>query len=78
MQIPGGIPMSEKSVGLTYNFGDQVAIITGGGRGLGRAFAQALAAAGTKVALIARTEEELKITVKLIEALGRNSHLLPW
>jgi 3-oxoacyl-[acyl-carrier protein] reductase len=48
----------------------QVAIITGGGRGLGRAFAQALAKAGASVAITARTEAELAETVKLIEEAG--------
>jgi NAD(P)-dependent dehydrogenase (short-subunit alcohol dehydrogenase family) len=48
----------------------QVAIITGGGRGLGRAFAQALAKAGASVAITARTEAELTETVDLIEEAG--------
>ena len=48
----------------------QVAIVTGGGRGLGRAFAQALAKAGAIVAITARTEAELKETVNLIEEAG--------
>lgn len=48
----------------------QVAIVTGGGRGLGRAFAQSLAEAGAKVAITARTESQLKETVALIEAAG--------
>lgn len=48
----------------------QVALITGGGRGLGRAFAQALAAAGVKVAVTARTERELAETHALITETG--------
>ena len=48
----------------------QVAIVTGGGRGLGRAFAQALAGAGAAVAMLSRTESELRETVALIEGAG--------
>jgi NAD(P)-dependent dehydrogenase (short-subunit alcohol dehydrogenase family) len=48
----------------------QTVLITGGGRGLGRAFAQALAKAGASVAITARTEAELNETVGLIEEAG--------
>jgi len=48
----------------------QVALITGGGRGLGRAFAQALATTGVKVAVTARTERELDETHALITETG--------
>jgi NAD(P)-dependent dehydrogenase (short-subunit alcohol dehydrogenase family) len=47
-----------------------VAVVTGGGRGLGRAFAQALAAAGWAVAVLARSAGELAETVALIERAG--------
>lgn len=46
------------------------ALITGGGRGLGREFALALANLGAKVAITARTKEQLAETQALIEAAG--------
>jgi 2-keto-3-deoxy-galactonokinase len=55
----------------------KVAVVTGGGRSLGRAFAQALAAAGYAVAVVARTEAELAETVALIEASGAERAFSP-
>jgi NAD(P)-dependent dehydrogenase (short-subunit alcohol dehydrogenase family) len=48
----------------------QVALVTGGGRGLGRAFACALAAAGAAVGVTARSADQLAETVAEIEASG--------
>lgn len=47
----------------------QVAVITGGSRGLGRAFAQALAAAGASVAITARSAQELQAAAAEIAPL---------
>ena len=49
------------------------AIITGGGRGLGKAVALALANEGVNVAITGRNEENLKITVDEIKKTGVNS-----
>jgi NAD(P)-dependent dehydrogenase (short-subunit alcohol dehydrogenase family) len=48
----------------------QVAMVTGGGRGIGRSIALALAGVGAKVAVISRTTEEITETAMLIEDAG--------
>ncbi len=52
------------------NLNNKTAIITGGGRGLGKATALAFAKEGIHVAITGRTESVLKETVTEIEALG--------
>lgn len=48
----------------------QVAFITGGGRGIGRGIAEAFAAEGASVAIMARSEDQLAETLRQIEAAG--------
>jgi NAD(P)-dependent dehydrogenase (short-subunit alcohol dehydrogenase family) len=54
----------------TIDLSEQVAIVTGGGRGFGREIARALARLGARVAVIARTAEQLAETVALIQSDG--------
>ena len=56
----------------------QVALVTGGGRGLGRVFAQALAAVGAAVAVAARSEHQLAETVSLIKAKNGQAIAVPF
>ena len=49
---------------------DKVALITGGGRGIGKAVALAYGREGAKLAICARTGSELEETAKEIRALG--------
>jgi len=55
----------------------QVALVTGGGRGIGQMIAQTLASAGFKVAVLARSADQLSETVSLIQKAGGRSHAFP-
>ena len=52
---------------------DKVAIVTGGGKGIGRAISLAFAQGGADVVVAARTESALRDVASEIEAMGRKS-----
>lgn len=60
-----------------FSMEGRVAVITGGGTGIGRGTALVLAQHGANVVLAARRSEPLEATAKEIEALGRRALALP-
>jgi 2-deoxy-D-gluconate 3-dehydrogenase len=62
---------------LALDLDGKVAVVTGGGRGLGQAAACALAEAGASIALLARSENELAATAAMIQEMGRKVLIFP-
>lgn len=56
-----------------FKLTDKVAIVTGGGKGIGRGIAWAFAEAGADVVVAARTESDLAETVAGVEERGRRA-----
>ncbi len=56
-----------------FSLDGKIALVTGAGRGLGRAGALAFARAGAHVALLSRTRTQLEETAIAVEALGRKA-----
>jgi 3-oxoacyl-[acyl-carrier protein] reductase len=56
---------------------DTLALVTGAGRGVGKAIALALAQAGCRVILAARTGPELEAVLRQIEAAGGRAFCVP-
>lgn len=65
--------MNKTKVNSAFDLTGQVAVITGGGTGLGLGMAECFVAAGAKVVLVGRRQEELKQACK---ALGKNAFAL--
>lgn len=55
----------------------RVALVTGGNRGLGKAMALALGAAGAKLALVARDADKLAETAAQARAMGAEAEVFP-
>jgi len=60
-----------------FNLKDDVAVVTGAGKGIGKGIAIALAEAGSNVVLASRTENDLNEVQKEIEKLGREAIVVP-
>ena len=61
----------------SFRLDNKKAIVTGAGRGIGRALAIGLAEAGADVALLSRTKEDLEEIAKYIRELGREALVIP-
>ncbi|MES1040007.1 SDR family NAD(P)-dependent oxidoreductase [Peribacillus simplex] len=57
-----------------FDLSGKSALVTGGGRGIGKSIALALAEAGANVAITSRTESELKETAETIRGFSRKAY----
>lgn len=59
-----------------FRLDDQVAVVTGAGRGLGAAIALAFAEVGADIVIASRTRSELDVVAERIRATGRRAHIV--
>ena len=69
--------MPAKSADNAFRLDGKIALVTGAGRGIGRATALALAAAGAELVLVSRTASELDKVVDEIASGGGTARSLP-
>jgi NAD(P)-dependent dehydrogenase (short-subunit alcohol dehydrogenase family) len=62
---------------MTPDLQGRIAVVTGASRGLGRCVAARLAACGARVALVARSAQQLRETAQAIQASGGVAHAFP-
>ena len=60
-----------------FRIDGQIAVVTGAGRGIGRACALALADCGADIALAARSEGQLEAVAEEVRKLGRRALVVP-
>lgn len=69
--------MNTVSPNELFSLRDRRALVTGAGKGIGRAISLAYAAAGASVTLCARTEEDLRELAGEISAAGGKAEIMP-
>jgi NAD(P)-dependent dehydrogenase (short-subunit alcohol dehydrogenase family) len=62
---------------IEINLEGKVALVTGGGRGIGRAIAVTLAESGADVCVTARTESQIKETAEVVRVKGSSALAIP-
>ncbi len=67
---------ADRMISDQFRLDDRVAVVTGGGRGIGAATALALAEVGADVVISSRTRSQLEEVADQIRACGRRAHVV--